>query len=169
MALMMGLNSFSQNGGLLNENNSLKIEYVGITPSGNPIIKATNKQPCTSNIRVLHGPDVRFKMIEVLASDTFVLPIGTCNVTAKNTTNCGVTDLGQVETNICTVLPLKFEGMSVRKINSSTVQVIFRIVELADHKLYVQLSKDGVHFQRVGIEVPASAKVGDTYIVNIKL
>jgi hypothetical protein len=166
--LLMGMGATAQNGGQLNENNSLKIEYIGITSSGNPIIKATNKQDCTSEIRVLHGQNVRFKMIEAHTSDTFVLPINVCNVTAKATTNYGFVDYGQVETNVCNVLPLRFEQLRVQKTGVNTAQISFKIVELSDHKLYIQLSKDGMNYKRIGIEVPSSAKVGDTYIVNIK-
>jgi len=169
LVLTMGLSVSAQNGGQANENNSLKIEFVGQTSAGSFVIKATNKQPCDAEIRVLQGPDVRFKTIGALASDTFVLPISACDVTAKTTTNCGVADFGQVELSVCNILPLRFDRMSVQKIDPNTVRVSFRILELADHKLYIQLSKDGIHFQRVGVEVPASAKVGDTYIVNVKL
>jgi hypothetical protein len=165
---LLGAKAFAQNGGQLNENNSLKIEYVGITPAGNPIIKATNKQSCISEIRVLHGQNVRFKMIEAQTSDTFVLPPATCHVTAKATTNCGTTDYGQVETNVCNVLPLRFEQMRVTRTGPNTAQVSFKIVDLSDYKLYIQVSKDGANYKRIGIEVPTSAKVGDTYIVNIK-
>lgn len=168
MFLLVGMGATAQNGGQANENNSLKIEYTGITATGNPIIKATNKQSCPSEIRVLHGQNVRFKTIEAQASDTFVLPINICNVTAKATTNCGFVDYGQVETNVCSIVPLRFEQLRVQRTGPNTAQVSFKIVELSDYKLYIQVSKDGVNYKRIGIEVPTSAKVGDTYIVNIK-
>lgn len=167
----LGLSSavLAQNGGQASENPSLKIEFAGVTPSGNPIIKATNKQDCLAQIRMLQGQDVRFKGIPAMSSDTFVLPLSSCHVTAKTTTNCGVADFGQVELNICSILPLRFEGLTTRYMGNGVIEVRFKIVDLEDRKLFIQLSKDGIHYRRVGIEVPASAKVGESYIVNIKL
>ena len=166
--LLIGIGAVAQNGGQTNENNSIKIEAFGITGDGSPIVLVTNKNTCASDCQVFRGQDARTKTIPPLASDTFVLPSSTCRVTAKNLTNCGSTDYGQVETNICNILPLRFEQLRVQRTGVNTAQVSFKIVDLSDHKLYIQLSKDGINYKRIGIEVPSSAKIGDTYIVNIK-
>lgn len=170
MLLQSSLVLLAQNGGQGSESSSTRLEYIGVTPSGNHMVRITNKQDCPVSFTVKDGSNVTNLSIPGLSSDTVFLPQNVCLVKVKPTTRCTQGgDLGQVELNVCNVLPLKFETLSAKRISRNEVQIRFKIVDLDDHKLYIQTSKDGVNFRRVGVEVPKTAKVGDIYIVNIKL
>lgn len=115
---------FSQNGGQANENASSKIEEIGFNGTY-VIIKVTNKQNCTAEMRVSFGNDTRQKSIPALASDTFygISPQNN-RVTAKTLTNCGVADFGLVELVVCKLLAVKNINITARKINNSTIELL---------------------------------------------
>lgn len=115
MAMVVCSNLNAQNGGQVNENPSLKIEYAGTTGSNVSsltIIKITNKQNCIADIQTKAGDIEITKQIPPLSSDTVMIHLpnnSNVKVQSKAITNCGTTDYGQVELRIdLSFLPVKF-------------------------------------------------------------
>ena len=103
----------AQNGGQLNENPSVKMEFVN--KIGNVItFKITNKQDCTAEIQTKCGNNERIKLYNPLSADTIKLVdlSGTnTKIQSKALTVCGTTDYGQVE------LFLNINDLPVRIVN----------------------------------------------------
>jgi len=116
------LTTMAQNGGQYPENNSVKLEWSGVN------VKITNKQSCSSVIR----------------------PSGTADVKAKNTTNCGNSDYGQVELTLIAT-PLKFLSYGFTALGNNDVQAQFETAETVNVKTFnILASKDGVNYTVVG-------------------
>lgn len=171
-AILIALTSYSQgNGGIAVENGSVKLEWVSTSTAGGIIVKVTNKQICLANIRIDWGAGRRTEAIAALASDTFWLPVpSNCLVTAKPMTNChSQGDMGRVELNICTILPIKFKKVSAIRLNPRSVRVIFQSEEDSDLKYYnILISDDGKTYRTVQVVFPNGIKGNKVYttIVN---
>jgi hypothetical protein len=167
LLLCFPLMGFSQNGGQKAENESLRLEIVGSIGS-KTIIKVTNKQNCTTDIKFYHDGVTDIKTFQPSASDTFQITLADCSIKAKSTTNCGNANIGWVEWNICVALPVKFEWIKNKVIDSHTVQVQFKLEEVDGTELYIQVSTDGLNFKRV-LLVTKEMKVNQIYTTTIKL
>lgn len=167
------LMSKAQNGGISNENASLKIEYNGMTASGQTIVKVTNKDTCTSNVRMQWGRFFRAKDVGALGVDTFILEtqIRDCFIRATSVSPCRTTHSGQVEINYCQALPVKFEYVTARRIDVSTIEVEFKFSEVTGTQSHfnINLSTDGKNFRTVSVILPTAAKPNNIYNVKIKI
>ncbi len=144
LALLIGIsiNGMAQNGGQYPENNSVKLEYIG----GSKVV-VTNKQSCTSVIRLNDSQTEGDITIAGNSSFIYILPINlTTNirVKAKNTTNCGSTDFGWVELYLSS-LPLKFIGFDLVNDYGPLVTVKFKVAEVVNvHHFNILVSTDGI-------------------------
>ena len=162
--------SQAQNGGMSNENNSLKLEYVSST-NGITVVKVTNKDTCESNVRVQWSQLLRRKFIPGLSSDTFNLinQNSRCFIMATSSSPCRNSNDGQVEINYC-LLPIKFEYIYVRQISDRLVNVQFKVSEAdGTDRFNIQISKDGINFKTVSVVLPDVIQTNKIYNVNIKL
>lgn len=143
--LLLIFNSMAQNGGQSPENNSVKLEWSGVNA-----VKITNKQSCTSVIRVSYSNVTTD--ITILGNSYSILsvPTGTADVKAKSTTNCGGTDFGQVELTL-QATPLKFVSYGFEPLGNNNVLASFETAETVNVKTFnILVSKDGVNYTTVG-------------------
>ena len=115
----------AQNGGQLNENPSVKMEFVSVV--GNiTTFKITNKQNCNAEIQTKVSTTTRVKEYSPLVADTiqFVGLTGTnVKIQSKTLTNCGVADFGQVELTLnINDLPVKFGRIRTTLITSKRIK-----------------------------------------------
>lgn len=115
----------AQNGGQLNENPSVKMEFVSVV--GNiTTFKITNKQNCNAEIQTKVSTTTRVKEYSPLVADTiqFVGLTGTnVKIQSKTLTNCGVADFGQVELTLnINDLPVKFGRIKATLITSKRIK-----------------------------------------------
>lgn len=101
----------AQNGGQLNENPSVKMEYVSVI-NGVTTLKITNKQNGVADIQTKVPGEERVKTYQAMSADTikFVGLTGTnVKIQSKALTVLGSTDYGQVELTLnINSLPVKF-------------------------------------------------------------
>lgn len=158
-----------QNGGQSTESASLKLELAGTT-NYRAVIKATNKQNCFVNVKFDHNGQTIIKPIPPFGSDTIHITLPECIIKAKPMTNCGNNaDMGWVELNVCVALPIKFEWIKTRQIDTHTVELQFKPSEVDGKEFYIQLSEDGINFKRVLVVLPTDIKVGQIYSVKVKI
>lgn len=115
----------AQNGGQLNENPSVKMEFV--SKIGNiTTMKITNKQNCSAEIQTKVSGYECVKLYAPMTSDTVQLVglIGTnVKIQSKALTNCGVADFGQVELFLnINDLPVKFGRIRTTLITSKRIK-----------------------------------------------
>lgn len=112
LALLCSTLLSAQNGGQASENNSIKIEQVGLQ------LKITNKQACTATERyTLRGVETVTATVVVAAQSSvyITVPGWVTKIQAKTETNCGGADFGQVELTYNTSLPITFTKFFIRK------------------------------------------------------
>jgi hypothetical protein len=161
--------AIAQNGGQSAESSSLRLERVGTTSDNKVIVKITNKQSCTADIKLKHNGQFRTKTVTALGWDTVQVTVPDFEIEAKPLTNCGNhMDMGWVELELCQALPVKFEWITATTLDKHTVRLQFKLEEVDGTELYVQLSTDGRLFKRVRIVTP-DMKVNQIYTVIIKL
>lgn len=167
---ILNVGSFAQNGGMSNENASMKIEYVSQN-SSTTIVKVTNKDSCTSNITVQWQQYFRSKSIPGFSSDTFELNTQTtCFIRATSISPCRTTYLGQVELNYCQIVPIKFEYLYVKQLDKHTALVEFKALSTdGEDRFNIQMSKDGRTFTTVAVILPDAIETNKIYKVIVKL
>ena len=170
LSLLVVSLSQAQNGGITNENASLKLEYAGMA-NGMTVVKVTNKDTCQTNARVQWAQYYRTKDIPALSSDTFHLQTQVnCFIMASSISTCRNRYDGQVEINYCQVLPIRFEYLIVRQVSERVVNVVFKVAEAdGTDRFNIQVSKDGRNFKTVSIIIPDAIQVNKIYNVNVKL
>ena len=170
MMIASTLNLSAQNGGMSNENAALKIEYSGMN-NGMTVVKVTNKDTCTADMRVQWAQHIRNKDVAALSSDTFQLPTQpSCFIMATSSSPCRNVYYGQVELNYCQALPITFEYIYVKQISDRIVNIQFKVAEAdGTDRFNIQLSKDGVNFKTVSVVLPDAIQTNRIYNVNIKL
>ena len=166
--LCLPMSLLAQNGGQQAENESLRLELNGSIGT-KTIIKVTNKQTCTTDIKFYHDGVIDTKTFPPLSSDTFQVTLADCSVKAKPTTNCGNANMGWVEWNVCVALPIKFEWITTTQIDKYTIEVKFKPTSIEGKEFYIQLSTDGLNFKRVAIILPTNVQIGQIYSAKIKL
>lgn len=150
------MTGIAQNGGQFPENNSVKLAWSGTS------VLVTNKQSCESVIRVSYAQSTVDLTIAGNSSVIFMPPVGVATIKAKNTTNCGSSDFGQVELTL-TAMPVKFVSFDFIPVGNKEVSVTFETAETSNIKTYyILISKDGINYQRID-SIPA-----DKVIVNRK-
>ena len=173
LAILMPMLGFGQgNGGISSENTTTKIEWIGHSPTGQYIVKVTNKQSCEVNMRVQWGGTNQFrqKQIGPNNSDTFhieALPIPRCFLGAKPETSClGQTDLGTVELNVCIILPVKFKRVACTRLCLRSIKLEFEVEESSNIRQYnIQVSlNNGISYRTISILIPEGKTYYETTI-----
>jgi len=171
---------FSQNGGLVNENSVIRIDYVGYnSQTGNFQFAIVNKQNCQVNAQyfILHTN----QLVEIVipANGTYILfvpgiPSEDEHVKARATSFCvnSIPDSGWVENDnqVGTVLPIKFKSFQGKRLDSKTIEITFEVEEDSDLSHYIiKVSPDGVNFKNVMLLFPDKIIGHKKYVAKIKL
>jgi hypothetical protein len=177
--LMCSVFCYSQNGGQFNENNVLKVDYVGYS-NGNHIFKIINKVNCDLGVKIDKNGVTSSQMMTGL-QETVILVTAPqtpqINVKAKRESgaNCRQNpDNGWVELQSSVVLPIKFGGITATKISKNLIKLTFDVEEDHTIKSYgIMLSPDGKNFKRIQILfpngiVPYGSTSRKTYSVLVK-
>lgn len=161
--------SKAQNGGIVNENASLKLEYVS-TINGIVTVRVTNKDTCDANVRVQWGNVSRTKIINGLQSDTFQFLQQTMRFIRANSITPCRSYQGSVELDYMVALPVTFEYINVRQVSDRIVNVQFKVAEAdGTDRFNIQVSKDGKNFRTIQVVLPDAIQTNRIYNVNVKL
>jgi len=158
--LLLSLFGYSQNGGQLNENNVLRIEYVGYN-AGSHIFKIINKVNCDLGVKIDKVGGTSSQIMTSL-QETIILitapqtPQVTLKVKRESGANCKQNpDNGWVELQSTVVLPIKFGGITAIRVGPNLIKLIFDVEEDHTIKSYgIMVSDDGKTFKRVTILFP---------------
>jgi len=158
--LLLSLFGYSQNGGQLNENNVLRIEYVGYN-AGNHIFKIINKVNCDLGVKIDKAGGTSSQIMTSL-QETIVLitapqtPQVNLKVKRESGANCRQNpDNGWVELQSTVVLPIKFGGITAERVGPNLIKLTFDVEEDHTIKSYgIMISNDGKTFKRVTILFP---------------
>jgi hypothetical protein len=151
---------YSQNGGQANENNILKIEYVGYS-NGNHIFKIINKVDCQLGVKIDKNGVTSSQMMTNL-QETIILvtapQIPQINIKVKRETGAFCKqnpDAGWVELQSSVALPIKFGNITATKVGSNLIKLTFDVEEDHTLKSYgIMVSPDGKNFKRVTVLFP---------------
>jgi hypothetical protein len=158
--LLLSLFGYSQNGGQSNENNVLRIEYVGYN-AGSHIYKIINKVDCQLGVKIDKNGITSSQMM-VNLQETIVLinapqtPQVNLKVKRESGANCRQNpDNGWVELQSIIVLPIKFGGIIAERVGPNLIKLTFDVEEDHTIKSYgIMVSDDGKTFKRVTILFP---------------
>jgi len=158
--LLLYLFGYSQNGGQLNENNVLRIEYVGYN-AGSHIFKIINKVNCDLGVKIDKVGGTSSQIMTSL-QETIVLitapqtPQVNLKVKRESGANCRQNpDNGWVELQSTVVLPIKFGGITAERVGPNLIKLTFDVEEDHTIKSYgIMVSNDGKTFKRVTILFP---------------
>jgi len=175
LVMMLPALSYAQgNGGISNENASTKIEWVSHSQNGQYVVRVTNKQNCTAEMRVQWGGTNQFraKTMSSGASDTFHItppPTPRCFLGAKPNTSCtNTTEMGTVEINVCNTLPVKFSSITGQRVGPRSVKLVFVAEEDANTSYYnIQYSLNGKTFTTIKVLFPNGVEGNKTYSVIV--
>lgn len=143
LGTILTMAGIAQNGGQYPENNSVKLEWAGTS------VKITNKQSCQSIIRVSYSQSSIDLTIPGNSSVIFMPPAAVASIKAKNTTNCGNSDFGQVELTL-TAMPVKFTSFDFQALGNKQVLVTFETAEASNVRLFrVLISTNGVDYKAI--------------------
>jgi len=158
--LLCSLLGYSQNGGQFNENNVLKVDYVGYN-NGNHIFKIINKINCVLGVKIDKNGVTSSQTMAGLQETVIVVtapqtPQITIKAKRESGANCRQNpDNGWVELQSSIVLPIKFGGITAIKVSSNLIKLTFDVEE--DHALKsygIMVSPDGKNFKRVKVLFP---------------
>jgi hypothetical protein len=160
LMLMCSVFCYSQNGGQFNENNVLKIDYVGYS-NGNHVFKIINKVSCDLGVKIDKMGATSSQLMTPL-QETVVLvtapqsPQITLKAKRESGANCRQNpDNGWVELQSSIVLPITFGGITATKISPNLIKLTFDVEEDHTIKNYgIMLSPDGKNFKRIQILFP---------------
>ena len=167
--------AYSQNGGQLNENNVLKIEYLGYS-NGSYAFTLKNKVNCQTNVKL--DKNGVFSNITLLAQQTITVLIpGSPSQPAKfrakreSGANCLQSpDNGWVEQKCLTVMPVKFLKISATTVSTNRIKLQFEAEEDLDLSHYViKLSNDATNYKQVTILFPNGISGKKVYIIYVNL
>jgi len=167
MTLLFSVIVKGQNGGNATESSSLKLESAG-TYNYRAVIKATNKQNCTVDVKFEHNGQTIIKTIPAFSSDTIQATLPDCIIRAKPMINCtGNNDMGWVEINMCAALPIKFEWIMARNTNNYTI-VTFKVGSVEGKKeITLNFTTKNNITKKHLIKFPSYIKLGDTWEVTV--
>ena len=171
---------FSQNGGIVSENSVIKINFLSYNQlTGNFSFIVTNKQPCQVNAqyRILRTNEL--VNITIPANGTYNinipdLPTEDVRVRVRAMSFCpsSVPDQGWVEhdSQVSPVLPIIFEYIKVKKIDSRTVEVEFSASSTdGEDRFNIQVSTDARTFRTVAIVFSGPIIINKVYRVKVKI
>lgn len=163
------LNASAQNGGQYNQNNAVRLTFMGII-NGNFHMKVTNRLIVTSNFRYdYNGNDVQFPLGAL--KDTLINMGKSINgvIKVKNLNPFPFVDNGWVE--LClTVTPLQFVSSTAKFIEATDeIRIDFTVADVSNiSRINVEVSVDGGHtYLTVGLVWPEALKANKAYSITI--
>ena len=158
--LLGSLFGYSQNGGQCNENNVLKLEYVGYSANAH-IYKVTNKVNCQLGIKI-DKPGGTSSQTMMSLQETLVLitapqtPQVNLYIKRESGASCKKNpDNGWIELQSFVVLPIKFGGITAQRISPRLIKLTFDVEEDHTIKSYgIMVSEDGKNFKKVTVLFP---------------
>lgn len=171
---LLSIVGLSQNGGQNNENNVLKITYVGWV-NGEHKVNLQNKLNC--EVTATYNFDGTTADVTLPALTTITLTktapqSSVLNAKAKKrsgATCIALPDNGWVEVFTVFSLPIKFISISGKRINKEAIELTFEAEEDSDLKYYViKVSNDGVNYRNVKVVFPDGIISSKKYTITIK-
>lgn len=160
----------SQNGGQNGENESVKVSLGPITSDWKQVIIVKNKQTCPAEIKFEHNDRTVVKSFSALGTDTFLINLPNCTLRVKPLDNCGGANMGWLEYNVCTALPIKFEYLRVTKVSTNEFEIEFKVQNShGDDRFNVQVSSDGLHYKTVTVILAKPVQPNQIYKTKITL
>lgn len=157
LSLALMTSSFAQNGGQLNENSSLKIEFAGFY-NGQTVIKATNKQSCSATAKFTFtggGSGTQYKALPANGFDTvrMLIPItSNAKVQANMESGCQNYETGVVELKLnLTAMPVTgLETFDEKLDNQGNLLFTWTSYTETNNKQYeLEMSTDAINFKRI--------------------
>lgn len=176
LLLLFPLFSMGQNGGQLNENSVIKIDYLGYA-NGNHTFKVTNKQPCQvkTQYTVVGSSTITDTVVGANGSYLIIIPsqLSEIKVTKARTVEfCPnvAPDRGWVERdNTQPVLPIKFKSITARRLDMSTIRLVFESEEDNTIRYYnIRISFDNRVWKTFTILFPDGVQGSKRYQVDLK-
>jgi hypothetical protein len=177
LANMLFVLAFAQgNGGIANENNILKLTYLGWL-NGEHKMTLQNKANCEVTVTMNMAGTMSDIVIPALTTINLNhTATQSTNVSIKSKRKTGASCVAQPDNGwveIATtgiVLPIKFKSIIGKRINSNTIQLTFEVEEDTDLDNYViKVSNDGKTFRQVAMIFPNGLIASKKYIVTINL
>lgn len=173
--LMCSLLGYSQNGGQNNENNVLKLEYVGYNANAH-IYKVTNKVNCQLGVKI-DQPGGTSSQTMVGLQETLVsitapqTPQVNLKVKRESGASCKQNpDNGWVELQSSIVLPVKFGKIIASKVSDNSIKIQFESEEDISISHYdVKISYDAKTYKKVVVLFPNGVVGHKLYTAYIKL
>lgn len=173
--LLGSLFGYSQNGGQFNENNVLKLEYVGYSSNAH-IYKVTNKVNCQLGIKIDQpGGTSSQTMVGLQQTLVSITAPQTPQVNLKAKREFGASckqnpDNGWVELQSSIVLPIKFGKILATRVSSKTIKLQFESEEDLSISHYdVKISYDAKNFKKVVVLFPNGVIGHKLYTAYINL
>jgi len=171
---------FSQNGGIVSENSVIKINFLSYNQlTGNFSFIVTNKQSCQVNAQYRTLRDNELVNITIPANGTYNinipdLPTQDVSVRVRAMSFCpsSVPDQGWVEhdNQASPVLPIIFNYIKVKKVDSRTVEVEFSVSSTdGEDKFNIQVSRDSRTFKTVAVVFSGPIVVNKVYKIKVKI
>lgn len=164
---------FSQNLGIVNENNVLKISYVSYI-NGVHTYLLKSKVNCGMRVKLDKNNNfIEHDMAPLEEMTVLVTGVTSVNFKAKKEQGgecITAPDAGWVEHPSPVVLPVKMTNVIITKINPSLIKLSFRSEEDINISSYnILMSQDGKTFKKAQILFPNGITGTKTYSVLIKL
>ena len=173
--LLFNTIAYSQNGGQLNENNVLKIEYLGYS-NGSYAFTLKNKVNCQINAKLDKNGAFSNYTLSALQTITVLIPgapqqIVKFRAKRESGANCLQSpDNGWVEQKCLTVMPVKFLKISATTVSTNRIKLQFEAEEDLDLSHYViKLSNDATNYKQVTILFPNGISGKKVYIIYVNL
>lgn len=172
LSSLLSLFGFSQNGGQINENNVLKINYISyINGTHSYVLK--NKLNCQVLTKLDKNNNFTEHMLQPLEELNISIP-GNLSVNFKAKKIQGAEcitapDAGWVELPSPIVLPATFGQIIATKVNPALIRLTFESQE--DMNLYnynILVSRDGKTFKKIHVLFPNGVKGNQKYIILVK-
>jgi len=171
--ILFSLFGFSQNMGIVNENNVLKISYTSYSNGVHSYV-LKNKLNCQVLTKLDKNNNFAEHMLEPLQELQVDVPGGaSVNFKAKKEQGAEcitAPDAGWVEMPSPVVLPVTFNQIIAVRVNPSLIKLTFESQEDINLSNYnILVSKDGKTFKRASILFPNGITGNKKYSVFIKL
>lgn len=166
--LMISLFSFAQNGGQSEQNNAVRLTFMGLI-NGNFYVKVTNRLFVTSGFKFDNTATTSTFNLGPL-KDTLIKMGKSINgiVKVKNTNPFPGVDNGWVE--ICLVVsPLKFISSRATYLeDTDELKVEFTVADVSNiSRIDLEVSIDGKTYYPLGLTFPEPLKENKTYSIKI--
>lgn len=173
--LLCGVQSYSQNGGISNENNILKIQYLG-SSNGYHVFSLENKVSCEIVTKLDKNGVFSNYTIPALGSTTILIPyMNSQPVKFKAKRESGALckqnpDNGWIEQESLVALPIKFGKIIASKVSETSIKIEFESEEDISISHYdVKISYDAKTYKKVVVLFPNGVVGHKLYTAYIKL